>query len=584
MKSLSRKRSRLSARRAALIPAVFIGLPLLTLLVLQFRAINSFETTTEQLLRDVNQHLADEVATRVQRDFKSPLFNVIEKVNHQYVVEFRLDDLIRELYREKEHAKLIEIFFVWSVNSGQQYDDSKEIMDSEVRFLAVRGGNALTDVSKLNADAFYRNPSLASIVIRLAQEFTDLHSIYGMAYQDYEGKRYDFVYHLRYGDNFEHTDLSAFYGFIVDSQQLTEVYFPEMVSELRAQAMGTMGMPIPEISILNDAGEEIYRSGPSLKENFVYETQFPFIFFDIDIIHYLKPLTPEVDIPYWTVRTGSANANVDSIAWTQTNRIKLLWAVIASVAVAGVALTARASAREARLAEMKADFVSGVSHDLRTPLATIQVFAETISLGRARTAEKVLKYAKIIEGEAVRLGHLIESLLDFDAMEAGLYNKSREAIDLRTPVSSAIASCRRQLKAHDFRTEVILPDREVLVLGNDAALQQVFRNLIGNAINYSDSSCCLRVALWTSNGHAFVDVIDHGIGIPARELENIFNRFYRVRKDPLTGPAGTGIGLTLVEHVVRNHGGNVLVKSRRGEGSTFTVKLPLVLRTEGQEA
>jgi signal transduction histidine kinase len=281
------------------------------------------------------------------------------------------------------------------------------------------------------------------------------------------------------------------------------------------------------------------------------------------------------EIRYWSVRTGYPESSVATLAREQTNRQRLVWLVVALVAVAGVVLTVRATLRELRLVEMKSAFVSSVSHDLKTPLASIKMFADTLESGRARTGGKVRQYGRIIAGEASRLENLIEGILDFDRLESGISSYPVEVVEVRAVLESALASFQNQLEQQGFRTELDLPAEEVRVLGNREGLLRVFRNLISNAIKYSDRERYLRVALAKSDRQAVVEVIDHGVGIPAAEQRRVFRKFYRLVQDPATGSTGTGIGLSLVAHIIKALGGRVSLRSEPGSGSTFRVELPL---------
>jgi signal transduction histidine kinase len=142
-----------------------------------------------------------------------------------------------------------------------------------------------------------------------------------------------------------------------------------------------------------------------------------------------------------------------------------------------------------------------------------------------------------------------------------------------------VTSFQNQLVQQGFQTELDLPAGEVLVLGNREGLLQVFRNLISNAIKYSDRDRYLRVALRESDRQAVVEVIDHGMGIPRAEQRRVFRKFYRLVKDPNTGATGTGIGLSLVAHIVKALGGRVSLRSEPGTGSNFRVELPLPKET-----
>jgi signal transduction histidine kinase len=238
-----------------------------------------------------------------------------------------------------------------------------------------------------------------------------------------------------------------------------------------------------------------------------------------------------------------------------------------------------------RLSQMKSEFVASVSHDLKTPLAKIQLYAETLESGRTRTVEKANAYHRVISAQARELSRLIGELLDFSKIEAGVRRYALEEIDLRTVLRASIEMFDHQL-AHDaYRVEVVMPDTDVPVLANGEGMQQVFENLISNAIKYSPEERYLRIVLSTIGGRTRVELTDRGIGIPRREHRKIFKKFYRGSGAVATGATGSGIGLAIVDHVLRAHGGTISLASAPGQGSTFALELPLMVQsTEVQDA
>ena len=196
--------------------------------------------------------------------------------------------------------------------------------------------------------------------------------------------------------------------------------------------------------------------------------------------------------------------------------------------------------------------------------------------------EKVRGYGTVIGAEARKLGKLIEGMLEFERIDSGGRSYIVETIDLRDPVREAIGEFATQLKETGFRTEVRLPASPVPFVGNLEALSHAFGNIVGNAIKYSEDHRFLRVELMAEDGNAVIKVHDHGAGIPASERSRIFQRFYRVRRDPETDPTGTGLGLPIAQHVVRSHGGTISVESSSARGSVFRIELPLA-RTQDND-
>jgi signal transduction histidine kinase len=241
----------------------------------------------------------------------------------------------------------------------------------------------------------------------------------------------------------------------------------------------------------------------------------------------------------------------------------------------GVFLVAGAAAREVRVADLKSNFVASVSHDLKTPLALIQLFAETLELGRVRTPERAQEYYRIINGEAKKLTRLIENILDFSRMEAGLRPYRMEPADLAESVNKVLSRMETQFAQGHFQvTTRVTPDLP-RVLADEGAAEQAIENLLANAMKYSGEARSIEVEARRDNGHIVVSVTDHGIGISRREQGRIFRKFYRVQRELGGGPQGTGLGLAIVDHTMRGHGGFVHVESEPDRGSTFSLHFPI---------
>jgi signal transduction histidine kinase len=249
-------------------------------------------------------------------------------------------------------------------------------------------------------------------------------------------------------------------------------------------------------------------------------------------------------------------------------------AMLAGVMAIGVFFVARAAAREVRLAELKSNFVSSVSHDLKTPLALIQLFAETLELGRLKSTERANEYYRIINSEARKLTSLINNLLDFSKIEAGLRLYRLEPVNLADLTRGVLDSLESQFQHNQFSVATRL-DPDVPVMIDKEAAVQALENLLSNAMKYSPEHREILIEVDRLDQYGVVRVRDRGIGIPARLQRKIFNKFFRIQTDAGSGPQGTGLGLAIVDHVMRGHGGFVRVDSEPGRGSTFTLHFPL---------
>jgi len=305
----------------------------------------------------------------------------------------------------------------------------------------------------------------------------------------------------------------------------------------------------------------------------VDERAFPLVFFEPELASFAAPEkgAPET----WRVRTGYGNQTIPDIIAARERPQRMMMAMLAGIMALGVFFIARAAARELRVAEMKSNFVSSVSHDLKTPLALIQLFAKTLELGRLKNTERAPEYYRIINSEARKLTRLINNLLDFSKIEAGLRKYQLEPTDLSAVTRRVVDSLDSQFRHNQFAVTLRAPQAPIAVKLDAEAAEQALENLLSNAMKYSPEHREIVVEVDASGGYGVVRVRDRGIGIPPRLQRKIFQKFYRVQTDAGSGPQGTGLGLAIVDHVMRAHGGFVRVDSEAGRGSTFTLHFPL---------
>jgi signal transduction histidine kinase len=238
--------------------------------------------------------------------------------------------------------------------------------------------------------------------------------------------------------------------------------------------------------------------------------------------------------------------------------------------------------RQLTLARQKTDFVSNVSHELKTPLTSIRMFSELLAEGRVTDRAKQRTYLGIITAETARLSRLINNVLDFARIERGEKKYNFQQCDLVIVVRETADTYRPHLEASSFQFACELPDAPLFVNGDRDALAQVVVNLLSNAEKYSDShkEVVLEVRMQASPLPCVeVKVLDRGLGVPTGCGEKIFEQFYRAHDSLSNGIQGSGLGLTLARQIARAHGGDVSYEPRDGGGSCFTLRLP-VMRSE----
>jgi signal transduction histidine kinase len=255
-----------------------------------------------------------------------------------------------------------------------------------------------------------------------------------------------------------------------------------------------------------------------------------------------------------------------------------LMLMIGFTALAGYLLH-RDMQRENRLASLRSQFVASVSHELRTPIATIRAFAEMIDMGRVKDDKQRAEYVKGIVGESERLSRLVEGVLEFSRIEQGKRVYNFRPVALEEVMRSAAGALAYPLSQGGFelslRSDPGIPE----VPADREALEQAVINLLGNAMKFSGDARLIDLTLSREGNNAVIRVRDRGIGIPLDEQPRVFERFYRAAGAGAGQIPGTGLGLALVDYIARAHGGSVAVESRPGQGSTFSIHLPIPVTT-----
>ncbi len=243
----------------------------------------------------------------------------------------------------------------------------------------------------------------------------------------------------------------------------------------------------------------------------------------------------------------------------------------------GVLVVLHDITRLRRLEQVRRDFVANVSHELRTPLASIKGFAETLEMGAMDDPKNRVDFLQSIQKQADGMTSLVEDLLDLTAIESGQREPNRQPAALSDIIDDVILSLRPLAGRRKVELTVSLPADLPPADVDRNQIRQVFANLIENAVKFNREGGRVAVELSVAGEWMQIRVSDTGIGIPSQDLPRVFERFYRVDKARSREMGGTGLGLSIVKHIVDAHGGAVSVESAQGKGTTFTVRLPLVL-------
>ena len=314
----------------------------------------------------------------------------------------------------------------------------------------------------------------------------------------------------------------------------------------------------PDVAItVSDENNRVLYSNAAAQNDYLLQTNF--------------------DRPFsnWKAAVALKNANLDALARYSFLHSAGVTLLVLVFLLGGIALMLRATDREARLAQAKSNFVSNVSHELKTPLSLLSLFAEILELGRIPNEEKRTEYYRIIRHETLRLNKMIDNILDFSKIEAGRKTYVFAHDDIAEVIEQVLSSYRYQIVNSGFDVQTnIQPDLPPVSIDRDA-MAQAISNLVDNAIKYSRDVKVLSITTEKRGSDLSIEVADRGIGIPRAEQAKVFEKFYRVGNGLVHDVKGTGLGLSLVKHIIEAHRGTISVASDDGKGTRFTILLPL---------
>jgi len=276
----------------------------------------------------------------------------------------------------------------------------------------------------------------------------------------------------------------------------------------------------------------------------------------------------------WTLYVSSPQPVEDADLAASRRFLALGTSAIVLFLLLGAYFIARVIRREAEMLRMQSDFVSGVSHEFRSPLTSLRQLSEMLAEGRVQTAERRQVYYETLVKETTRLQRLIEGVLHFGRMEAGARQYRFERLDAASLVQRVVSEFEPQVSAQGRLIEAEGSTGSFPIQGDPEAISVALRNLVDNALKYSPGQPAVWVDVERQNGCVAIRVRDRGPGIAESERKAIFRKFVRGSAAKVTNTKGSGVGLTMVRHIVNAHGGEIAVESEPGQGSEFTMLLP----------
>ena len=365
--------------------------------------------------------------------------------------------------------------------------------------------------------------------------------------------------------------LHSIVGFTVNINWVRAHYFTDLLAELSS----VIGRRSVALEVVDETGAVIAANRPAPNADTdsdgpVRERKFPLLFFDPA----LRATAPPDALPTrnWTARTQVIRDESMLAANSGALRIFVLISIAAGASVVALLLTLRAARSAAVLATMKSEFVSAVTHELKTPLSGIRLVSETLAKGRFRSPQKVAEYATLLLNDVSRLTRTVDNLLTMSRVQDIERFYTFESVDPGTLLEDALTRFDPYLKEQGFEVNLDMPASLPPVLADRIAIVQVLENILDNAIRYSNGTRHLSISASASDTHVSLKVTDKGKGILPEELPHVFEKFYRGH-DAASG--GSGLGLAIAQRIVKDHHGEVKLESAPGAGTIVEVLLPL---------
>lgn len=401
-----------------------------------------------------------------------------------------------------------------------------------------------------------------TLLTRLASDRGRGYSVFEI---DIEGAHYQVIALLTYADPYRER-LAEVFGFLVDLDWVRSHYFGELAGQVAQTAHAG---PDLVLVIHDDHGRPIASSLDGVTADASERRQFPLAFFD--------PMLVAGGIPRdMVMRTWTAQAIIvgdPTLRAANQGATRTLLLAAAAVLLLGVAMmfTVRAARASVALAAMRSDFVATVTHELKTPIAAIRAISETLASGRVAAPDAAREYAQMAIHEAKRLTRLIDNLLAYSRVTDVTEVYSFEAVPPDEIIDETLREFASTLAAAGFRVNVDAAQDLPRVRADRTAIALTLANVIDNAIRYSGEGRDLHIRAAGNGACVVFQVTDTGIGIPDAELAHVTRKFFRGRRAPA---GGNGLGLSIVQRIVSDHGGSLKLHSVPGQGTTVTITLP----------
>lgn len=414
--------------------------------------------------------------------------------------------------------------------------------------------------------AVQRDPDVGRLLLQEARRQAGYGRPSGVFEADVAGRSYQVVVSFQYRAD-EPERLRGLVGFTVNLDWVRERYFKELADQI--DRIGSLPDDV-SLAILDESRNPVTTTRPQSLQFAALERSFPLLFVDRTLLG--SPAAARTGVATWTARATAASDSPLAASVVGTDAIFVVMSISAIAVVIGMLLMVRGAHVAADAARMKSDFVSSVTHDLKTPLAVIRLLADTLAGGRYDSRESARDYATQLARESRNLSSLIDHLLAYARLADGGQIYTFDAVEVPELVEDAIGHFQALLDERQFTVSVDLPPDLPAVRGDRSALLQALDNLVDNAIKYSADVRELRVTAASDGRQVCLRVVDRGIGIAPEEIARVCEKFSRGRHVRV---GGSGLGLAIVRQIVEDHRGRLSIQSEPGLGTQVELTVPV---------
>lgn len=550
-------------RRLRVILATAIGLSALALLSIGYRAVVEWQHAAGLVASRRASAAVDLLVSALSRDMRGAHRSVLLSVEREGLTNGATADLLHPITGAFTRYPYAEAFFSW-----RNAPDEDVVFYSRVeRKPDWLSGTSSTALYPVNTGSDSR------VGRQLLERFrTDL--LQGRRFSAFTLKIGNTVYQaaavITYADA-AHEQPTALLGYLVNMTWARAHYFAELASQVTAIEGNDRAV---RFAIVDDTGQAVFGAAPAERDAPLARRRFEAAFFDPSAVAVDPP--PDLGVTWWVAVAETRDDPTLAAAERGARRTLAIAAVMTLTLAVGLIVSLRAARVSADLAVMRADFVSAVTHELKTPLANLRAINETLASGRA-TPDMIREYAGMGIGEATRLTRLVDNLLAYSRITdvADIY--TFEPVTLSDVVQRSLQGFASTLNRDGFAVTVDVPDDLPKVHADPNALGLLLNNLIDNAIRYSAQSRALSIRAVHGGTGVTIEVSDQGIGIPAEELPRVTRKFVRGRNS-VSG--GSGLGLAIVDRIVSDHRGTMGIASVEGHGTTVSVTIPAARHEE----